>query len=105
MFWFYCSKPFFYYSAEGNNSKVVVAFCFGFAATSLFCCSVEGDGNVATIAFCFGLATTSFLFLFFIARKAMVTTLPSPFVLVLLQQRRRRQSCHHLFCYSKPFFL
>jgi hypothetical protein len=84
MFWSYCSKPFFYCSAEGDSSNVVVAFCFGFVATSFFCCSVEGNGNIVTIVFCFGLATTSLLFLFFIARKATVTTLPSPFVLVLL---------------------
>ncbi len=42
-------------------------------------------------------------FLFFITmQKAMATRLSSPSILVLLQQRRQRQSCHCFLCCSKP---
>jgi hypothetical protein len=50
---------------EGDDNNAIIAFCFGFAATSLlfflFCCNTEGDNRI-TITFYFGLAT---------AKKAM----------------------------------
>ncbi len=66
---------FFFGSAEGDNSNVVVAFCFGLVATKkamtkllspslrskpLFCfgCNAEGNNNIVSITFYFGLATS-----------------------------------------------
>jgi len=89
LFWFCCSKFFLFFFATW---KVMATFCFGL---------VVANQAMAELSSPFMLQQAFFSF-FITTQKAMATRLSSPSILVLLQQRRQRQSCHCFLCCSKP---